>query len=595
MKHTIFKRVVTSLIFIGVSIVFFPIDVGLAETIPTKNFPQIENGTTMGCVAPAPNLIHWWPGNGDANDIIGGNHGILQNGATFTAGNVGQGFSFDGIDDFVSLVGSYGGNAETTVEAWINTNVATGNFQAIVSSTTGGEFMHFQLRDTGNPNDVIQLYTDAGGISLPIVAESPTGVFRHVAIAVKSGDTKLYVDGNLVAQDPKTFSTLNATANLRLGSGFAGGRQFNGVIDEVSIYNRALAQTEIQDIVNAGAAGKCTRDRIVVTKTVDSNYGVCDQDCSLREAIDAVSPGGTVRLNPGTYPLTLGQLALHKPLTIVGRSNTDTTIDAQGNSRIFHITELVSVTVKHLALTNGVAPTGGAIAIDQGDVILKHLKIHNNAANGLGGGGIFNTGTVLIKDSFISDNTSSGGDGGGIRNHTGGTMTLKDSKVERNSTSSFSSGGIHNSGEMTILGSIIADNRTEFENGAGIENSGEMLIKSSAITRNRAGKRGGGIRNNANLTLKNSRVTNNRAHTDGGGIYNNGGTLFIRTMTMTGNNADGNGGGLNNQGTANIRESTIEQNRSDNGAGGIHNHGPLTLKNTVIQHNGPDDFINIFP
>ena len=53
------------------------------------------------CVQPPAGLVSWWPGEGNANDIVGSNHGTLQNGATFAAGMVGQAFSFDGIDDYV--------------------------------------------------------------------------------------------------------------------------------------------------------------------------------------------------------------------------------------------------------------------------------------------------------------------------------------------------------------------------------------------------------------------------------------------------------------------------------------------------------------
>ena len=51
--------------------------------------------------APA-GLVHWWPGDGNADDIVGGNHGTLSSGAAFAQGMVGQAFSFDGVDDRVA-------------------------------------------------------------------------------------------------------------------------------------------------------------------------------------------------------------------------------------------------------------------------------------------------------------------------------------------------------------------------------------------------------------------------------------------------------------------------------------------------------------
>jgi hypothetical protein len=55
------------------------------------------------CVQAPTGLVSWWPGDGDALDIVGGNNGMLQNGATFAAGMVWQAFVFDGIDDKVVI------------------------------------------------------------------------------------------------------------------------------------------------------------------------------------------------------------------------------------------------------------------------------------------------------------------------------------------------------------------------------------------------------------------------------------------------------------------------------------------------------------
>ena len=76
---------------------------------------------------------------------------------------------------------------------------------------------------------------------LPIIAQTPTGVFRHIALSIKSGDTQLYLDGSLVATDTTAFSTIVLTSNLRIGSGYTGGRFFDGAIDEVEIYESAYS------------------------------------------------------------------------------------------------------------------------------------------------------------------------------------------------------------------------------------------------------------------------------------------------------------------------------------------------------------------
>ena len=68
------------------------------------------------CANPPSGITSWWGGDGTAQDELGANPAVLQNGTTFTTGKVGQSFSFDGVDDYVYVpasssldVGSGGG------------------------------------------------------------------------------------------------------------------------------------------------------------------------------------------------------------------------------------------------------------------------------------------------------------------------------------------------------------------------------------------------------------------------------------------------------------------------------------------------------
>src|SRR5438477_12652181 len=76
------------------------------------------------CVAPVSGITAWWPGDGDATDAVGTDNGTLQNGASFSGGEVNQAFSFDGIDDYISIPASsslnVGPSAGMTIECWIN-------------------------------------------------------------------------------------------------------------------------------------------------------------------------------------------------------------------------------------------------------------------------------------------------------------------------------------------------------------------------------------------------------------------------------------------------------------------------------------------
>ncbi len=76
----------------------------------------------VGCAGlqPPPGLVAWWPGDGNPNDIIGGNDGLLENGTTFAPGFVADSLSFDGLNDRVKISDPIIDVRQSyTLEAWI--------------------------------------------------------------------------------------------------------------------------------------------------------------------------------------------------------------------------------------------------------------------------------------------------------------------------------------------------------------------------------------------------------------------------------------------------------------------------------------------
>ena len=234
------------------------------------------NTDPPACVVPPAGLVAWWTGDQTAGDLVGNNHGQLQNGASFAPGKVGQGFKLDGVDDFVLIPDSSTLNLTNalTVELWFNSDEwasdksyalidkrtwMTCNYGVIVSQQWG-----FQLYY----NDPNVFGGDYAGNLFEISAYFPLptpGVFHHFAGTFRQVDDghielNTFFDGELA--QARTFegrlaNTVNDMA-LAIGSARGGvGEFFKGVIDEVSLYNRALTGSEIQAIFRANRAGKC--------------------------------------------------------------------------------------------------------------------------------------------------------------------------------------------------------------------------------------------------------------------------------------------------------------------------------------------------
>src|SRR5262245_52643605 len=82
---------------------------------------RLEDRLTPSPIPAPPGLVSWWPGDGDAVDIVGSNNGSLENGAGHAVGYVGDAFNFDGADDLMQA-GTSGlptGSQDRTLALWV--------------------------------------------------------------------------------------------------------------------------------------------------------------------------------------------------------------------------------------------------------------------------------------------------------------------------------------------------------------------------------------------------------------------------------------------------------------------------------------------
>lgn len=207
-------------------------------------------------------MMSWWPAEGNAEDIQNRNDGILQNGTGFASGMVGQGFSLDGTDDFVDVSDSANLKPplQITVDAWVKGSVLPSIHYFIVAKSGPGGESGYELGIT--PDGLVR-FTVLAGDAQPFgdavgVTDVLDGQFHHIAGTYNQLEVHVYVDGVLEGSDPFSSAMVHSSDPLHIGSRqHSLGNFFNGTIDEVEIFARALSDAEIQSIFDAGSDGKC--------------------------------------------------------------------------------------------------------------------------------------------------------------------------------------------------------------------------------------------------------------------------------------------------------------------------------------------------
>jgi CSLREA domain-containing protein len=288
----------------------------------------------------------------------------------------------------------------------------------------------------------------------------------------------------------------------------------------------------------------------VVNSLNDPGNGVCDaSECTLREAIAVVSPGGTIEfsgsLSGGTITLATAELAIAKNLIIDGSALASRiTISGNNARRVFNISSGYTVTLKSLVIANGYVNglRGGGISNDGTLTVTGSLFSGNTAANQWGGA-IANQGTLTVTNSTFSGNTATNGDGAAIVN---GAATLIVTGSTFSGNNAVAGGAIRNDGTATITNSTFSGNSATPYWGGAIVNFGTLAVTNSTLGWNSSSNSGGGIsnRNPGSLNLINTIIT----FSTGGDCVTDsalGGTSKNNLITNTGANACNLSNGVN--------------------------------------------------
>jgi len=231
----------------------------------TANSVVVRVGDVFVVPQPAPmppGLISWWRAEGNALDSFGTNHGVLTNGAGFAAGQVGQTFSLDGVNDYVAVPDSASLRpASVTIEAWVKFFATNGIRIVLVKPVGAATFDSYGL--ALQDGAVLAAICDTNGFGpfLTGPANTVPGQWYHLAYTFDDGTKQqvLYVNGAAVASGVANKSMSYDTHAVLIGADIENGVPDlfqNGQVDEASLYNRALTRDEIATIYNAGSLGK---------------------------------------------------------------------------------------------------------------------------------------------------------------------------------------------------------------------------------------------------------------------------------------------------------------------------------------------------
>ena len=265
------------------------------------------------CLPPPSGLVSWWPGDGNANDIISGNNGTLTNGAAFSTGQVGQAFSF--TNNHAGVVVGNPANLQLTsftIECWFRRHSSTqlsndpscpngwlfgyghNGYGFLIEQNSAGDFVLSLTQTDYNHEDGGPSITDTNWHHGAVTWSGTAAVFYLDGVSY-TGSACSTPDSPCFHFSFTTPAGVGARADNLNGMNECA---FNGDVDEVSVYNRVLTAEEIQAIFSAGSAGKCSEtmtctipDLMAQVKTLNLNRGqtgLLIRELSLRDFVRRV-------------------------------------------------------------------------------------------------------------------------------------------------------------------------------------------------------------------------------------------------------------------------------------------------------------------
>jgi hypothetical protein len=228
---------------------------------PTTNAPP---PATNACVTPPSGLVAWWQGESNTLDSLGTNNGTAVGNLSYAPGEVGHALTLNGSNAYVAVpsTNNLKFTGPFTVEGWINfASISGGGAGDMILSKTLDADTSGDYALAVSQNSKLRPHANIGGLwyNFDCTTTLTSNHWYHVAMVYDGTALRGYVNGALDGSASASGAVGTSDNPLRLGvySPSANLGFFPGLLDEISLYNRALSASEIQSVYAAGTYGKC--------------------------------------------------------------------------------------------------------------------------------------------------------------------------------------------------------------------------------------------------------------------------------------------------------------------------------------------------
>ena len=362
-------------------------------------------------------LVAHWPLDGNAEDLLG-NHDGAESGVIFgvegAANHTGTAAEFNGFSSTITVPFDSAMNPESfTLSMWVNADSTNGFASPVTSRDDTPTSVHGYLvynDSSGNWN----FWTGTGGPSGAWNQMSggkvEIGSWTHIAVSYDDGSQtkKLYVNGSLASSNsaPNLYDPNGPQSeNLHIGSGADSGGAFffDGLIDDVALWDHALTSAEIKDLMTNGVPGGPPSVTVFEASPpfIDSGQNVT-LSWEIKNATSvSISP------NVGSVAADRGNVVVTPPETT---TYTITAIGESSPAATFQITVGVDVESLDPIITEFLADNKtGLIAPDGNRSDWIELHNPNHFAIDIGGWHLSDDSTQLEKFTFPPGQIPAGG------------------------------------------------------------------------------------------------------------------------------------------------------------------------------------------